>query len=75
MACINADGTMTASATAVLRALQQAGTPHEISVVTGLPVFRIRSSMRELVEAGLVIEADGRYKLSDKGLERISEKK
>jgi predicted transcriptional regulator len=64
---------MTASATSVLRALQQAATPIEIATVTGLPVFRIRSSMRELVEAGLVVDDGGaRYHLSDKGLARIS---
>ncbi|GAB4559102.1 MAG: hypothetical protein Kow0047_04740 [Anaerolineae bacterium] len=72
MACINPDGTLTGSARAVLRAAREPLTPAEIAQQTGLPLYRIRSSLRELVDAGLLSEQDGRYVLTEAGAERIA---
>jgi predicted transcriptional regulator len=71
MPCISADGKPTPTAKQVLTSLQ--GGKHaleDIALAVGLPLFRIRSSMRELVAAGWVRpQADGTYELSEKGLE------
>ncbi len=72
MACINPDGTLAPSAQSILKAL--GGGPAKAEALAhqaGLPLFRVRSSMRELVEAGLVTEADGAYALTDAGGERL----
>ena len=61
MACVNPDGTITASATAMLDAMKSPGTPEQIAQQTGLPLFRVRSGLRELVEAGIASECDGKY--------------
>lgn len=75
MACVNADGTLTKSAQAVLEALREPATPAEVAAKTGFPLFRIRSSLRELKEAGLLDEMlDGRYRLTAVGLGRIGDR-
>ena len=60
MACITADGTLTASGQAMLRAVRESASAEEVAVVTGLPLYRVRSGLRELAEAGLVTAGDGR---------------
>ena len=72
MACVNTDGTLTQSARSVLGAAREPALPEEIATLTGLPLYRIRSSLRELRDAGLVeAQLDGRYRLTTAGIERI----
>lgn len=61
MACINEDGTLTSSAKAVISALSSPITLEEVVQSTELPFFKIRSSIREMLEAGLVEEKEGKY--------------
>jgi DNA-binding IclR family transcriptional regulator len=61
MACISADGTLSASGQAMLAALERVATEEEVAGVTGLPLFRVRSGLRELVAAGLVSQQGGRF--------------
>ena len=68
MACISPDGKPTESGSKMLRALQAGlGSPEEIAKEAGLPLFRVRSGLRELTEAGLAKQRDNRYELSEKG--------
>ena len=72
MACISPDGKPTESGTKMLRALQAGlGSPEEIARDTGLPLFRVRSGLRELTQAGLAKQRDDRYELSEKGAELV----
>ncbi|HEX7590783.1 MAG TPA: hypothetical protein VF375_02440 [Candidatus Limnocylindrales bacterium] len=71
MACVNPDGTITPSAIAILTALRSADTAELIVSATDLPLFRVRSALRELVAAGLVAVVDGRHRLTDAGLARL----
>lgn len=71
MACVNPDGTMTPSAIAILTALRSAETAEEIAPLAGLPLFRVRSALRELVAAGLVAVDDGRHSLTAAGVARL----
>ncbi len=66
MGCVNPDGTITASAASMLDAMKSASTPEQIAQMTGLPLFRIRSGLRELVEAKMVTEREGYYQLLTK---------
>lgn len=69
MPCTTADGKPTPTARQVLASLQGGGLAVDaIASAAGLPLFRVRSSMRELLSAGWVREAaEGRYELSDPG--------
>ena len=71
MACINPDGTLTPSAKKVLIELDVPSTTAEISQTTGLPVYRIRSSLRELVEAGFVAVDGEKYSITQQGKDSL----
>lgn len=73
MACINADGTLTPVASGVLRAVNAAAeaSAEEVSRVAGVPLYRARASLRELVDAGLLAEEGGRYRVSEAGRARV----
>ena len=71
MACVNPDGTVSASAKAILAALTQAATPEQVAAAANLPLFRVRSALRELLGAGLVVLEDGGYRLTEAGRARI----
>jgi predicted transcriptional regulator len=72
MACVSPDGKPTESGSKMLRALQ-AGlkSPEEIAKNTGLPLFRVRSGLRELAQAGLAAQKEDSYKLSEEGAKLI----
>lgn len=56
----------------MLRALQAGlGVPEEITKSAGLPLFRVRSGLRELAQADLVDQEADKYKLSAKGSELL----
>jgi DNA-binding IclR family transcriptional regulator len=70
MACISPDGKPTESGIKILRALQAGlGSPEEIAREAGLPLFRVRSGLRELTQAGLASQKYDKYELSPKGVE------
>jgi len=72
MACISPDGKPTESGSKMLRALQAgSGSPEEIAQEAGLPLFRVRSGLRELTEAGLAKQRDDRYELSEEGAKLV----
>jgi predicted transcriptional regulator len=72
MACISPDGKPTESGTKMLRALKAGlGTPEEIAGEAGLPLFRVRSGLRELTQAGLANQKDDKFELSSKGVELV----
>jgi predicted transcriptional regulator len=72
MACISPDGKPTESGTKMLRALKSGlASPEEVSKETGLPLFRVRSGLRELTQAGLAIETGGKHKLTEQGAKLI----
>jgi DNA-binding IclR family transcriptional regulator len=68
MACVSPDGKPTESGTKMLRALKAGlGSAEEIAKEAGLPLFRVRSGLRELTEAGLASQKGDKYELSPKG--------
>jgi len=70
MACISPDGKPTESGTKMLRALQSGlGTPEEIAREAGLPLFRVRSGLRELAQTGLASQKGDQYELSPSGVD------
>jgi predicted transcriptional regulator len=72
MACINVDGTLTASARRLLVTLVEPRTAEDAAARTDLPLFRVRASFREFLQAGLVAEASGAYVLTDAGRSKLA---
>jgi len=72
MACISPDGKPTESGTKLLRSLESGlRSPEEIAKGTGLPLFRVRSGLRELAQADLAEQKNTGYELSSKGNELV----
>jgi hypothetical protein len=67
MACVQADGTVSASGRALLKAVEQPATPEEVATATGLPLFRVRSGLRELAAAGLASQDGSRFSATGRG--------
>lgn len=68
MPCVSADGKPTSSGMATLKSLKDGSlTPEEVASRTGQPLFRVRSGLRELKNAGFVEEADAKYRLTKNG--------
>jgi predicted transcriptional regulator len=68
MPCVSPDGKPTSSGMALLRSLKNGAlSPKEIASKTGQPLFRVRSGLRELKNAGFVEEKEDKYRLSEKG--------
>jgi DNA-binding IclR family transcriptional regulator len=68
MPCVSPDGKPTSSGMATLKAVKGgASSPKEISDATGQPLFRVRSGLRELVNAGFLELSDDSYVLTSDG--------
>jgi len=65
--CVSADGKPTKSGFTMLSALKSgASTPKTVSEATGMPMFRVRSGLRQLINAGFVKQVDDKYQLTPK---------
>jgi predicted transcriptional regulator len=71
MPCVNPDGSITDSAKALLKVIEIPLTAEEISTKVGQPLFKIRSSLREMVGADLIKEEGNKYVISESGKEKI----
>jgi predicted transcriptional regulator len=68
MPCVSPDGKPTSSGMALLKSLKDGAlAPKDIANKTGQPLFKVRSGLRELKNAGLVEETEGKYELSKSG--------
>jgi len=71
MGCINPDGIITESARTLLKIIKNPLTSEEISKHLGQPLFKIRISIREMQNAGLLKEENDKYIITEKGKERV----
>jgi predicted transcriptional regulator len=67
MACVKPDGTLSTSGKLMLAAVQTDSTAEDVAASTGMPLYRVRSVLRELVMAGFVAETNGRFSQTEKG--------
>lgn len=68
MPCVSPDGKPTKSGLETLNSIKNgASMPEEIAGATGQPLFRVRSGLRELVNAGFVSLMDEKYYLTPEG--------
>lgn len=67
MACVKADGTLTASAKELLTLIQhEAMTAEDIAGTLGLPLFKVRSSLRDMKSMGFVKQTDETYIMEER---------
>ena len=72
MACIDPDGVLTVTATFVLKNLrEQPLPPEDIAKRLGAPLFKVRGNLREMSDAGLIVEEGGLYTLTEEGRGKI----
>jgi predicted transcriptional regulator len=73
MPCVKPDGTLEPMAQAIIRVLRTPQTVEGVCDYLRLPLYRVRSTVRELVEAGLVVETEAQYVLTTAGEARVQE--
>jgi len=71
MPCVTPDGTLTETAKALLKLTEQPTAPEDIAAGLGLPLFLIRASLRELVNANLLRVEGGKYVITEEGGKRV----
>ncbi|MDD2777445.1 MAG: hypothetical protein PHS47_00425 [Methanocellales archaeon] len=71
MACISPDGKPTELGKKLLGAAKDPSTPEEIASTLILPLFRVRSGLRDLMEVGYLKEEGEKYKITDKGFKSL----
>lgn len=65
MACVNAKGELTESAKKLLLAIENDTLlPEKIAERTHLPLFKVRSSLRDMKSMGFVNDTNGSYQIS-----------
>jgi DNA-binding IclR family transcriptional regulator len=68
MSCVQPDGKPTESGRKMLQAVKQGKeTPEAIAEAAGLPLFRVRSGLRDMLKAGYVSSEEDKYKISPRG--------
>ena len=66
--CVSPDGKPTKSGIATLSALKNgASTPQAVAKITEQPLFKVRSGLRELVNAGFIEQVEDKYQLTPNG--------
>ncbi len=72
MPCVTPDGQPTESGLKMLGAVKTGKTkPEDIAAATDMPLFRVRSGIRDMVAAGFVLDNGELYVLTEKGLSVI----
>jgi hypothetical protein len=72
MPCIDADGNITRSAELLLLAMKGPATIEEAFKESGLPLFKVRSGVRELHRAGLLKKVpNDQFQTTKKGFEKL----
>ena len=72
MPCVSPDGKPSETGIVTLKAVQGgADTPEKVQAATGNPRFKVRSGLRDLVNAGFFELKDGKYSLTEKALNAL----
>ena len=72
MPCVSPDGKPSETGIITLKAVQGgADTPEAVQAATGNPMFKVRSGLRDLVNAGFLELMDGKYSLTEAALDTL----
>ncbi|MCG8400045.1 MAG: hypothetical protein MJA84_00445 [Firmicutes bacterium] len=73
MACVNPDGTLTRPGRAILNAMRQPATLEQVSTGSEVPLYRVRSVIRELLDAGLAAAKGELYQVTEQGMAKLDD--
>jgi len=72
MPCVSPDGKPSETGIITLKAVQAgADTPEKVQEATGNPMFKVRSGLRDLVNAGYLELKGGKYSLTETALDAL----
>lgn len=74
MACLPSDDILSSTGVSVLLVLTTPTTLEDLAQKTELPLFRVRGTVRRLLEAGLVHKVEERYEITPEGSKILAEK-
>ena len=75
MACLPSDDILSSTGVSVLLVLTTPSSLELVAEKTGLPLFRVRGTVRRLLEAGLTHQVEEMYEITPKGAEELKAKK
>jgi len=71
MPCVWPDGTLSSSGRLLLTSVGPDSTAEDVAATTGIPLYRVRSSLRQLLAAGFISEQGGHFKQTREGVEKV----
>lgn len=73
MGCVSSDGKLSERALSFLSLVKEKGKvrPQDVAQFTGRPLFQVRSSLRELTQAGFLRLEGEEYSLTEKGVKAL----
>jgi DNA-binding IclR family transcriptional regulator len=72
MPCVSPEGKPTGTGVKTLQAVDEgADTPEKVAQATGQPMFKVRSGLRDLVNAGFLELKGGKYSLTETAQDAI----
>jgi DNA-binding IclR family transcriptional regulator len=74
VACLPSEDILSSTGVSVLVALTTPTTLEDVAERTGLPLFRVRGTVRRLMEAGLTHKVAAMYEITPKGVEELERK-
>ena len=74
MVCLPSDDILGSTGVSVLHTLTIATTLEDVAQKTGLPLFRVRGTVRRLMEAGLTHQINQMYEITAAGIETLEKK-
>ena len=74
MVCLPSDDILGSTGVSVLLTLTTPTTLEDVAQKTGLPLFRVRGTVRRLLDAGFTHQVDQMYEITATGMEKLQEK-
>ena len=74
MACLPSDDILGSTGVSVLLTLTTPTTLEDVAQQTGLPLFRVRGTVRRLLEAGLTNQVGQMFEITPAGIEKLEQK-
>ncbi len=74
MVCLPSDDILGSTGVSVLLTLSTPTTLEDVAQRTGLPLFRVRGTVRRLLEAGFTHQVNQMYEITAAGIEKLKEK-
>lgn len=71
MACLPSDDILGSTGVSVLLTLNTPTTLEDVAQKTGLPLFRVRGTVRRLLEAGLTRQVNQMFEITPAGIETL----